>query len=294
MIGIPATGAKSRVETHIKLTIQLVDGRVRCSGGHGGPARVPTGLLTTVAMDDAARSQGQKVRGYEYLRLPEYALISNRPRLLGSRNGKLRASTPLSSARPLLTRRCARTLGLGAGTTAPPAEANVLSLQAEVVCASAPGFPISVCNNCVTREVHFCIPRQGNRVGCFLTFLTFPGPSCVRIHRIPRPQQKRARYRRERGGADDTSPPEQDNSPPTQQVPALSDAALARAAADTQRILLFNCSTLVEFSSGDAILPTRITCYCRHHNEKIGFWYGAAPCSTPNTSASTWPSQTRP
>ncbi|KAI8337235.1 hypothetical protein BC941DRAFT_452831 [Chlamydoabsidia padenii] len=40
---------------------------------------------------------------------------------------------------------------------------------------------------------------------------------------------------------------------------------------DRGRILLFNCSPMVNFSSGDAILPTRITCYCRHHNEKVGF-----------------------
>ncbi|SAM09186.1 hypothetical protein [Absidia glauca] len=40
---------------------------------------------------------------------------------------------------------------------------------------------------------------------------------------------------------------------------------------DRDRILLFNCSSVVNFSSGDAILPTRITCYCRHHNEKVGF-----------------------
>ncbi|OAD66397.1 hypothetical protein PHYBLDRAFT_189303 [Phycomyces blakesleeanus NRRL 1555(-)] len=41
--------------------------------------------------------------------------------------------------------------------------------------------------------------------------------------------------------------------------------------AERDRILLFNCGPMVSFSSGDAILPTRITCYCRHHNEKIGF-----------------------
>ncbi|KAI9483973.1 MAG: hypothetical protein EXX96DRAFT_464361, partial [Benjaminiella poitrasii] len=41
--------------------------------------------------------------------------------------------------------------------------------------------------------------------------------------------------------------------------------------AERDRILLFNCNPLVNFSSGDAILPTRITCYCRHHNEKVGF-----------------------
>ncbi|ORX44242.1 hypothetical protein DM01DRAFT_1411340 [Hesseltinella vesiculosa] len=40
---------------------------------------------------------------------------------------------------------------------------------------------------------------------------------------------------------------------------------------EKNRILVFNCTPMVNFSSGDAILPTRITCYCRHHNEKIGF-----------------------
>ncbi|KAI8884469.1 hypothetical protein K501DRAFT_247799 [Backusella circina FSU 941] len=40
---------------------------------------------------------------------------------------------------------------------------------------------------------------------------------------------------------------------------------------ERDRILLFNCNPLINFSSGDAILPTRITCYCRHHNEKQGF-----------------------
>ncbi|KAH8557058.1 hypothetical protein BGW37DRAFT_511280 [Umbelopsis sp. PMI_123] len=40
---------------------------------------------------------------------------------------------------------------------------------------------------------------------------------------------------------------------------------------EESRVLLFNCSEIVDFSSGDTILPTRITCYCRHHDEKIGF-----------------------
>ncbi|KAL1919037.1 uncharacterized protein VTP21DRAFT_2418 [Calcarisporiella thermophila] len=40
---------------------------------------------------------------------------------------------------------------------------------------------------------------------------------------------------------------------------------------EQQRILLFNCPEVVPFESGEIILPTRITCYCRHHNEKVGF-----------------------
>ncbi|KAJ3161435.1 SPT3 Dosage dependent suppressor of Ty-induced promoter mutations-like protein [Geranomyces michiganensis] len=40
---------------------------------------------------------------------------------------------------------------------------------------------------------------------------------------------------------------------------------------ERKRVILLNCPQLVDFSSGDTILPTRITCYCRHHNEKVGF-----------------------
>ncbi|KAL9541910.1 hypothetical protein MBANPS3_008873 [Mucor bainieri] len=60
-----------------------------------------------------------------------------------------------------------------------------------------------------------------------------------------------------------------DSKPPMHDMNAgVMDEAFER---DRQRILLFNCEPLVNFSTGDAILPTRITCYCRHHNERIGF-----------------------
>ena len=52
------------------------------------------------------------------------------------------------------------------------------------------------------------------------------------------------------------------------------EAAALAAVADAQRILIFNVSQTVDFANGDAILPVRITCYCRHHHEKTGFWYG--------------------
>ncbi|KAJ3194561.1 SPT3 Dosage dependent suppressor of Ty-induced promoter mutations-like protein [Irineochytrium annulatum] len=41
---------------------------------------------------------------------------------------------------------------------------------------------------------------------------------------------------------------------------------------EKSKVILFNCAPVVDFSSGDTILPSRITCYCRHHNEKQGFW----------------------
>ncbi|KAF9935711.1 hypothetical protein BGZ65_003137, partial [Modicella reniformis] len=42
-------------------------------------------------------------------------------------------------------------------------------------------------------------------------------------------------------------------------------------ALEQRKILLFNCTEIAEFSSGELTLPTRITCYCRHHSEKQGF-----------------------
>ncbi|KZT29025.1 hypothetical protein NEOLEDRAFT_1128538 [Neolentinus lepideus HHB14362 ss-1] len=40
---------------------------------------------------------------------------------------------------------------------------------------------------------------------------------------------------------------------------------------DTSSIIQFNCPEVIDFSTGSAILPMRITCYCRHHREKAGF-----------------------
>ncbi|KAF8554201.1 hypothetical protein OG21DRAFT_1509215 [Imleria badia] len=40
---------------------------------------------------------------------------------------------------------------------------------------------------------------------------------------------------------------------------------------DTTSIIQFNCSDVLDFSAGSAVLPVRITCYCRHHREKVGF-----------------------
>lgn len=55
----------------------------------------------------------------------------------------------------------------------------------------------------------------------------------------------------------------------TNELPDLNDDMIMEE--ERRRILLFNCNELVEFSSGEATIPTRITCYCRHHSEKVGF-----------------------
>ena len=40
---------------------------------------------------------------------------------------------------------------------------------------------------------------------------------------------------------------------------------------DNSNLVQFNCPEVLDFASGSVILPLRITCYCRHHREKIGF-----------------------
>ncbi|CAA7261739.1 unnamed protein product [Cyclocybe aegerita] len=40
---------------------------------------------------------------------------------------------------------------------------------------------------------------------------------------------------------------------------------------DTTSIIQFNCAETLDFSTGSVVLPLRITCYCRHHREKVGF-----------------------
>ncbi|KAG6860764.1 hypothetical protein C0995_007796 [Termitomyces sp. Mi166 len=40
---------------------------------------------------------------------------------------------------------------------------------------------------------------------------------------------------------------------------------------DTTSIIQFNCAEILDFSAGSVVLPLRITCYCRHHREKVGF-----------------------
>lgn len=52
---------------------------------------------------------------------------------------------------------------------------------------------------------------------------------------------------------------------------AQSQARLRSKEEDHNRIVVFNCGDFVSFEEGACVLPTRITCYCRHHKEKTGF-----------------------
>jgi uncharacterized protein len=51
------------------------------------------------------------------------------------------------------------------------------------------------------------------------------------------------------------------------------EAANATANGTTEpfNIVQFNCPEVLSFSSGTVVFPLRITCYCRHHRERVGF-----------------------
>ncbi|KAJ7072073.1 hypothetical protein C8F01DRAFT_1102388 [Mycena amicta] len=51
----------------------------------------------------------------------------------------------------------------------------------------------------------------------------------------------------------------------------VNQRAKGRPQEDTTSIIQFNCAEIQDFAKGSVALPLRITCYCRHHREKVGF-----------------------
>ncbi|KAI0266855.1 hypothetical protein BC834DRAFT_116932 [Gloeopeniophorella convolvens] len=47
--------------------------------------------------------------------------------------------------------------------------------------------------------------------------------------------------------------------------------AVANGTSEPFNIVQFNCPEVLSFSSGTVVFPLRITCYCRHHRERVGF-----------------------
>ncbi|KAJ1650952.1 SPT3 Dosage dependent suppressor of Ty-induced promoter mutations-like protein [Dispira simplex] len=188
MLGIPRHGAKSRVETQIRLGLQLLD------------------------------SRGDQVTHWSHLRLPDLSVVKDRTR---NRQGHLVEPSPL------------------------PPDHQVLSLEATVVCASAPTKKVDVCMGCVRREFKRAQRRKENRCRTFPSNATTPAPSRPGSPTIDHHHQQ----------------------PPSME----SEWDEERINLERRRTLIFNCYDVVDFHKGEVHLPARITCYCRHHAEKLGF-----------------------
>ncbi|CAO3696177.1 unnamed protein product [Umbelopsis ramanniana] len=121
------------------------------------------------------------------------------------------------------------------GASVPLNDAKLLTLEATVKCFSDPVHKVETCIGCIRRE---------------------------------RRRSQRKKENKQKRDVPDSLPPSPTSS-------SGKDAATADdnnvSPLEKCRVLLFNCTEIMDFSSGDCILPTRITCYCRHHNEKVGF-----------------------
>ncbi|KAL0078370.1 hypothetical protein J3Q64DRAFT_1664877, partial [Phycomyces blakesleeanus] len=115
-------------------------------------------------------------------------------------------------------------------------ESDVLRLEAAVVCDSHEDKEIIMCASCVHRERKRLKRKRDN---------------------------KAARAANKEGGAAKLA------ALFANDLPDLNDEEVMNL--ERRKILLFNCSETIDFRGGEATLPTRITCYCRHHSEKVGF-----------------------
>lgn len=113
--------------------------------------------------------------------------------------------------------------------------AETLYLSTEVYCATAPHPRVHACSSCIGREV-----KKNER------------KKATRVRPVP----------------EDSSDDEASRVP---QIVVDQIRADEKEEDDGSRIVLFNCPDLMEFNTGRASLPVRVTCYCRHHREKIGF-----------------------
>ncbi|ORX92689.1 hypothetical protein K493DRAFT_408729, partial [Basidiobolus meristosporus CBS 931.73] len=129
--------------------------------------------------------------------------------------------------------------------TLPIVDRGILNLEATVICASEAPKKVLTCLGCVQRERKRAQRKKENRL---------------------KNQQNNANKHLV-GEVGQQSNTMVEPSKPT--AMDLDDEKSLQL--EQRKILLFNCNELVDFSSGDTILPTRITCYCRHHNEKVGF-----------------------
>lgn len=115
---------------------------------------------------------------------------------------------------------------------------SMLLMEANVVNATPPHARIFVCNSCRERERKRAHRKKSKNTSAI-------------IH--PTEDEMRAL---------DIDP----------SMPNAMELAASRIEEEERKhAVLFNCGDYIDFQDGEAVLSTRITCYCRHHREKVGF-----------------------
>ncbi|KAF9100526.1 hypothetical protein BGX27_000353 [Mortierella sp. AM989] len=124
-------------------------------------------------------------------------------------------------------------------------DTEILTLDAKLVCDHDMTKTLECCDNCIGRERKRAHRRKESQ--------KLPGP----LSSIPVFGSVNCKT--------GESLLEDESIPPTPTDPVEYQAW------ERKRIMVFSSTEYVDLSSGQCLLPTRITCYCRHHNEKVGF-----------------------
>ncbi|KAF9948581.1 hypothetical protein BGZ65_007971, partial [Modicella reniformis] len=125
-------------------------------------------------------------------------------------------------------------------------DSEILTLDARLVCDHDMTKVLECCENCIGRERKRAHRRKE-------THQKLPGPlASIPVFGAINPKIA--------GTLIDT-----ESDPPTPTDPVKYQEW------ERSRIMVFSSTEYVDISTGECVLPTRITCYCRHHNEKVGF-----------------------
>ncbi|KAJ2213798.1 SPT3 Dosage dependent suppressor of Ty-induced promoter mutations-like protein [Coemansia sp. RSA 487] len=141
-------------------------------------------------------------------------------------------------------------------STMPLSPQHVVHMEAKIICSSDPTRSVETCYGCIKREYKRSLRRKDAR-------LRSTAPSTCTTPRQSRPGSPTfdASMAGTPGGVNRLMTGIMD-----------SDWDEERIENEKKRIVIFNCNDLLDFSKGEVVLPTRITCYCRHHGEKVGFY----------------------
>ncbi|GAA5977606.1 hypothetical protein JCM10908_005036 [Rhodotorula pacifica] len=210
VLGVPTVGAKSRVETQIKITLALVRPQQQQQGikrEEGVDSMMEGGkagwILPDGGLDERAARDLERVETWTHLRLPRHLALKSKEKKSATGAVKSKSTHPMPE---------------------PPAE-STLSLEVAVVSASDPSQRIYICSNCEQRELKRSLRRKDSKGKTFTAPIPVPDPG---------------------------DPPRNEDE-------------------EREKVVVFNAQELVDFRTGEVVLPTRVTCYCRHHKEKKGF-----------------------
>ncbi|SCV73944.1 BQ2448_6374 [Microbotryum intermedium] len=195
VLGIPTIGAKSRVETQIKISLVLVKDKQFQQGVNAVASTSAAGKMHGEAymtldggLESGASQAFDRIGNWTHVRLPSTLALKKKP---AKKTGK----------------------------TAPdPPAVNTLTLEVAVRRGTQPNEEIMICTGCQQREMKRAQRKKGNKTAA-----------------------------------------------------ALGEELVFDPEEEKQKVVVFNCGEFLEFSGGETVIPTRITCYCRHHKERKGF-----------------------